>query len=241
MKIDKSNKEVYDKLLNYDKNRSICFWCELEMTAKGMQLKQVIKPEDAFKLEKDNIIKYINSIYLMYLDIDALISFWLGEFAVGLVGTKGKAELEQERKFLIQNRNDEIELLWLESQMLKKVEEEELEKERAKNEEERLRNKVSEEQRSIVEEEEFEQLVAEMNVMGFTMSHQVSSYIVNNRLGDKYKHISGVLEMENQGVLWKFNGGFPPKIYAKLCERLQLVNKKTASRVIGFTSFNDLK
>ena len=80
-----------------------------------------------------------------------------------------------------------------------------------------------------------------MEPMGFRKSHQVSDYIIKNKLGDKYQNISGVLEMENSTSSWKFNGGFPPRIYAKLCERLNLGNKETDSRVTGFTSFKDLK
>lgn len=91
-----------------------------------------------------------------------------------------------------------------------------------------------------IEHEEFELLVDEMESQDFTMSGQVSNYIISNRLGDKYKHISGILEMENNGSSWKFNGGFPPKIYAMLCERLNLGNKGTEARVVGFTPFKDL-
>ena len=79
-----------------------------------------------------------------------------------------------------------------------------------------------------------------MESKGFTESAQVSYYIIRNRLGDKYKHISGVLEMENSDSSWKFNGGFPPKIYAMLCGRLNLGNRGTQSRVVGFTAFKDL-
>lgn len=91
-----------------------------------------------------------------------------------------------------------------------------------------------------IEKEEFELLVAEIESKGFTMSAQVSNHIIRNRLGDKYKHISGVLEMENNDSSWKFNGGFPPTIYAMLCDRLKLGNKGTYSRVVGFTPFKDL-
>ena len=79
-----------------------------------------------------------------------------------------------------------------------------------------------------------------MQPKGFTQSSQVSHYIIHNRLGDKYKHISGVLEMINSHSSWKFNGGFPPHIYAKLCDRLGLGNKGTDSKVVGFTAFKDL-
>lgn len=79
--------------------------------------------------------------------------------------------------------------------------------------------------RKKIEEEEFELLVAEMESKGFTMSAQVSSYIIEDRLGDKYQNISGVLEMKNSISSWKFNRGFPPRIYAMLCKPLKLGNK----------------
>lgn len=91
-----------------------------------------------------------------------------------------------------------------------------------------------------IEDEEFEELVSEVMNQGFTMSEQVSNYIVRKKLGNKYKHISGVLDMENDLSSWKFNGGFPPSIYAKLCKRLNLENKGTDSRVVKFTPFKDL-
>ena len=42
---------------------------------------------------------------------------------------------------------------------------------------------------------EFKLLVAECKDRGFTMSYQVSRYIVNNRLGYKYRHIAGDLHL----------------------------------------------
>ena len=59
---------------------------------------------------------------------------------------------------------------------------------------------------------EFSQLVEEMSAMGFTHSKQVSAYIVRNKLGHKYKYICGVLEMELDGDVWNFDGGFPPEV-----------------------------
>ena len=94
--------------------------------------------------------------------------------------------------------------------------------------------------RKEVEEKEFQQLVDEMNSLNFTNSSQVSNYIIRNQLGNKYKHISGVLEMSKDGNTWNFNGGFPPKIYARLCSELNLTNQGTNARPGKFTSFNDL-
>jgi cold shock CspA family protein len=92
----------------------------------------------------------------------------------------------------------------------------------------------------IAEKEEFRQLVAEMSALGFTHSKQVSAYIVRHRLGYKYQHISGILQMEMEGNVWNFNGGFPPKVYARLCEELKLGNQGSRAKPVAFTSYRDI-
>jgi hypothetical protein len=89
---------------------------------------------------------------------------------------------------------------------------------------------------------EFDLLVKEIGSLNIklTKSHEVSRYIVDNRLGDKYQNLAGELEMENNSSQWKFNGGIAPKYYKKLCERLGLTNKSTYSKVRKFVSYKDL-
>lgn len=81
------------------------------------------------------------------------------------------------------------------------------------------------------EEEEFERLIREIAPLGLTTSAQVSAYIMKNKLGYKYKSISGILEMELNGRTWKFDGAFPPKIYARLCSELGLDNQNSLGKV----------
>lgn len=99
----------------------------------------------------------------------------------------------------------------------------------------------SEAEQEQIEEQEFQQLVAEIANFGFTNSSQVSNYIVSNRLGYKYKNISGILQMELDGTTWNFKGGFPPKIYAKLCNELGLSNNGTKARAVAFESFGKIE
>lgn len=94
--------------------------------------------------------------------------------------------------------------------------------------------------RAQLEDEEFKALVEEVAAKGFTESRQVSNYIMVNELGRKYRHISGILELERDGEAWRYHGGFPPHIYARLCEALGLDQKQSDARVAGFKSFNDL-
>ncbi|MFZ4060046.1 MAG: hypothetical protein ACOYK5_02315 [Bacteroidia bacterium] len=89
-------------------------------------------------------------------------------------------------------------------------------------------------------DQEFELLVDEIKSKGFNKSAEVSNYIIRQKLGNKYQNISGVLVMSNSKDTWKFNGGFPVEIYAKLCKRLNLSNNGSDSKVVEFTSFKDL-
>ena len=56
-------------------------------------------------------------------------------------------------------------------------------------------------------EREFKLLVAEMRPKRFTMSCQISRYIVMPQLGKKYKFISGYIDFENSVSSWTFKGG----------------------------------
>ncbi len=93
---------------------------------------------------------------------------------------------------------------------------------------------------SKIEANEFKNLVAEVKAMRFIRTAQVSDYIVKNKLGQKYQHISGVVTMQAEGRDWRFVGGFPPRIYAKLCEALGLSSNGSRAKVIDFRSFKQL-
>ena len=86
---------------------------------------------------------------------------------------------------------------------------------------------------------EFNQLVAEIQHFGFTESRELSQYIIKNKLGHKYKNISGILEMQKGNDTWNFKGGFPPNIYAMLCEELNFKGQGSEARPVGFTAFKD--
>ena len=90
------------------------------------------------------------------------------------------------------------------------------------------------------EEREFFQLVAEISPLGFTTTKEVSAYIVNNNLGLKYKHISGVVTMEGDGRDWDYRGGFPGRIYARLCDKLGLRNQRSQAKLKNFIPFKDI-
>ena len=87
---------------------------------------------------------------------------------------------------------------------------------------------------------EFKLLVAECKDCGFTMSYQVSRYIVNNRLGYKYRHIAGDLHLRNSYDQWIYKGGIAPKYYRMLCIELGLGNKHSDAEVEKFRSYAEM-
>jgi|SRR5690554_2793398 len=93
---------------------------------------------------------------------------------------------------------------------------------------------------SIAELEELYELVEEIKDQNFSHSGELSHYITKNRLGSKYKHIAGVVYMENDNSSWKFKGGFPPKIYAIVCQILGLHSQGTRSWVSGYKTYSEL-
>lgn len=86
---------------------------------------------------------------------------------------------------------------------------------------------------------EIEELVDYFRSMNFRNSSDLSNYIMKHKLGDKFKNISGYVDFENDGEVWTLDGGFSPKYYAEICEKLGLDNKHTRAHVIGFESFKD--
>ncbi|WP_174871188.1 hypothetical protein [Pectobacterium polaris] len=92
-----------------------------------------------------------------------------------------------------------------------------------------------------LEEQEFNELVTELSRLGFTHSSDVSEYIIKNNLGTKYKNISGILQMKKRGDEWSFDGGFPPDIYARLCQKLRLKNRGSQARPGEFTPYKNVK
>lgn len=266
--VQKYNKDIADKLSSYKLGDNIYFYYEAENTPKGFQVKRILPTDGIGELIGDDRYKFFASFTILWGNIKKPQSIWLHDvtqdffgndildkFIISRTKKEKDEELEQKRKERLEKkRQKELEL----QEQQRKIREEERQKqleiqrqEKEKIEAERQKQRELQEQQRKIEEaeqerqdkiryEEFQLLVAEIKPKGFTMSWQVSNYIIKNRLGDKYKHISGILVMESEGSTWKFNGGFPPDIYAKLCQEIGLGNKGTNSRVVGFTAFKDL-
>lgn len=94
---------------------------------------------------------------------------------------------------------------------------------------------------TTTEADELYNLLEKVRPLRFARSKQLSDYIVRNSLGYKYPNIAGIVRMEDGGTEWNFNGGFPPKIYAIICDELALGNQGTRARVVGFESYKQMQ
>lgn len=227
--VKRTRSDLAEKLANDESRDVICFWYETENTSKGEQVRNVLKSNSIHNMDIDNLPAIIEKVEDVWSDVESKIPVWLREVTVDLVGVDRAKEIDLER--------DALEREFREVEEKRKNEREAL-----REAEEAKRKKQLEAQRNQekIEEKEFEQLVAEMKPLGITESREVSFYIMNNRLGDKYRNISGVVRMEQDGTSWNFNGGFPPDIYSRLCQELGLSNQGTRARAVGFKAFKDL-
>lgn len=87
------------------------------------------------------------------------------------------------------------------------------------------------------EVQEFWSLVKECRKFGFRESRQVTKYIMDNKLGNKYKYIAGGLHMKRDGDRWTYPGGISPEYYGKLCRELNLHKRYSDASVEKFESF----
>lgn len=227
--VKRTRPDLAEKLDNEEFIDTICFWYESENTSKGEQVHKVLKSDVIHCMNIDNLPSIIDKVETTWSNIDSAIPVWLREVTVDLVGVDRAREIDLERDTLEKEERELEEKRQKEREALRETEDAKRKK--------RLKEQKNQEK---IEEKEFEQLVAEMKSLGITESREVSWHIMNNRLGDKYKNISGVVKMEQDGTSWNFNGGFPPDIYAKLCRELGLSNQGTRAKAVGFKPFKDL-
>lgn len=252
--VKKFSNEMANKLSSYIPGDNIYFYYEAEKTPKGEQVKSILPTYGIHESLKSNLYNLVQKLEHMWQDFEISQPVWLSDVTQDLIGPDGLNKLKHERDSLKEKKEKADEIRRQERERVeaerqkqfelrqKGIEKIEVErKEQRELQEQQRKNREEEQKRQRkIEDKEFELLVAEIEPKSFTMSAQVSDYIVKNRLGDKYKNISGILEMENNGSSWKFNGGFPPRIYAELCRRIGLGNKGTNSRVVGFIPFKDM-
>lgn len=234
--VKKTRADLVEKLVNEESTDSIWFWYDTEITNKGKQVNNILKSNAIHDMDIDNLPTIIDKVETTWTDVSSTIPAWLLEITVDLLGINRAEELSLKRDAL----EEEIRKIEKKRQRKEKKGDKKRQKEIRKVEKKRLKLLKKEKVQKDIEEEEFGQLVAEMKVLGITESKYVSRYIMSNKLSRKYKNISGIVQMEQDGTLWDFKGGFPPEIYARLCNELGLRNQGTRARARGFKAFKDL-
>lgn len=211
-------------------NADFLFWFESVIAPKGKQIRTILSPDQVRAGAIADPSRLITGLEAIWRDVRSQKPTWLDDVSIDLVGSVRARELSLER-----NRLDD------EAREARELARKELEARLAAEEERKQRRREAERAQEEIEEKEFQELVAEMKKMAFRNSSQVSNYIVTRSLGLKYRNISGVLQMELDGTVWNFKGGFPPRIYARLCDELGLSNNGSRARAIAFESFDSIE
>jgi len=231
-KIKRTDPELARKLDNDDFTEAVYFWYEIKTSNKGEEVLSVLNPNDIQQEYKSELPILIERIEHIWKDVNSIMPNWINQVSVDLMGVNRANELSNERDTLESRReekNEKNEKKRIEIEALQKIEEANFKK--------KIAEKLSQQE---IEDNEFNQLIEEMSFLGFTSSRQVSSYIMTNKLGYKYKNISGIVKMEREGNTWDFKGGFPANIYARICSNLGLSNEGSRARVVDFNSFKKL-
>ncbi|WP_323843528.1 hypothetical protein [Moraxella sp. Pampa] len=223
--IKKFNDEIFNNLENGNIN-DIYFWFEIEKTDKGEQVLRLLKPDDEQIKNNPTLIGILKN---KFLDTSTSLPKWI-ELAVNDVLDKKEIEILKNARNILeqienQKRIERQREIQAENDRLMAIRQQEIQK----------RKELEQ-----IQEREFEQLVNEVQSFSFTHSNQVSNYIKRNRLGNKYRHLAGVLEMSKGSDTWDFIGGIDPKFYARLCSTLNLSNQNSGATPTNFKSFNDL-
>ncbi|MFN5471046.1 MAG: cold shock domain-containing protein [Pseudanabaena sp.] len=218
----------------------VYFWYEYRTSPKGQEVLAILELKQIRHKYADHVAGFIETIKTSWMNVGKPLPESLIKATSDLLMPDEVNQLATNREMLeVEKRIHQEELQKAEAARLQAIAEQRAAQERA----EAARLQAIAEQKAAqegVEEEEFRQLVEEISALRFTQSKQVSAYIVRNRLGHKYKQISGILQMELGGEVWNFNGGFPPNIYARLCDALGLGNQGSRAVPLAFTPYKDI-
>ena len=226
--------------LDSQKSSSVYFWYEYRTSPKGQEVTALLDIKRLRQHHAEDAAAFRDTICTSWMNAEKSISESIRQATVDLFSPDEVNQLAERRAALdAEYRRRKEEQQKAEAARLQAIAEKRAAEERA-DAARRQAIRDQEEAQERIEEEEFSQLVAEMAALNYTRSNQVSAYIVRNKLGFKYKNISGLLEMELEGRRWNFNGGFPPHIYARLCDALGLGNQGSRATPVAFTPYKDI-
>ncbi|MFO0211591.1 MAG: cold shock domain-containing protein, partial [Pseudanabaena sp.] len=180
----------------------VYFWYEYRTSPKGQEVLAILELKQIRHKYADHVAGFIETIKTSWMNVGKPLPESLIKATSDLLMPDEVNQLATNREMLeVEKRIHQEELQKAEAARLQAIAEQRAAQERA----EAARLQAIAEQKAAqegVEEEEFRQLVEEISALRFTQSKQVSAYIVHNRLGHKYKHISGILQMELGGEVW---------------------------------------
>jgi cold shock CspA family protein len=238
--VKRTDPELAQGLDNAATREQLYFWYEYSTSSKGQEVVAILNLQQIRHKYADQIDAFVATIKENWANVETHLSESLKRATFDLLAPDEADELAKRREALrAEQKARQNELRRAEAARLQEIADQMAAQQRA----EAARRKAIADQRGTektTEEHEFCQLVAEMAVLGLTRSSQVSAYIVRHRLGYKYRHISGILQMELDGRVWSFDGGFPPKIYARLCQELGLGNNGSRALPREFTPYKDI-
>lgn len=219
---------------------SVYFWYEYNTSPKGQEVSALLDIKRLRQHHAEDTAAFLDTIKSSWMNVEKYLSESIRRATVDLFSPDEVNQLTESRAALeAEHRKRKEEQQKAEAARLQAIAEQRAAEEKAEAaRRQAIRDQEAAQER--IEEEEFNQLVAEMSALNYTRSSQVSAYIVRNKLGFKYKNISGFLEMELEGRRWNFNGGFPPKIYARLCDALGLGNQGSRATPVAFTPYKDI-
>ena len=239
--IKKTNPQLAEMLANDSFSEDFFFWFETTATLKGAEVCSILSPEQVRLGVITDPARLIEKIESYWRNVERKKPSWLDDVTSDLVGRDRTDELSLERGHIEAEKQKQRELELEEFRAREAIKAGEMQRLRDAKAEEIQRRHDAKSIQDQIEEDEFQNLLAEMAQFKFKLSAEVSHYIVSNNLGYKYKNISGVLEMELDGTIWNFKGGFPKHIYARLCRELGLSNAGSRARVISFDSFGNIE
>ena len=218
----------------------VYFWYEYSTSPNGQEVTALLAVKRLRQQHAEDTAAFLDTINASWMNVEKSISESIRQATVDLFTPDEVNQLAERRAALeAEHRKHKEEQQKAEAARLQAIAEQRAAEERVEAaRRQAIRDQEAAQER--VEEEEFSQLVAEMSALNCTRSSQVSAYIVRNKLGFKYKNISGFLEMELEGRRWNFNGGFPPHIYARLCDALGLGNQGSRATPVAFTPYKDI-
>ena len=257
--VQRTHPELVNVLTSSIKEEQIYFWYEYKTSHKGKEVIAILNAKQIHqKKYADQISIFTETIKKRWINVH--LSESIRKATLDLIQQDELKKLEEHREKIKvkQSKRNELQKIKKDAE-LKEIKKQKVAQEKIelKKEADELgvtyapnievetlskRIKAQKVAQEKIREKEFNQLVKEISVLGFTHSAQVSNYIVKNRLGHKYKHISGILKMENtgNGNIWKFDGGFPSDIYARLCNELKLGNQGSQAVPVSFTPYKNI-